>query len=686
MVGNWSGVTVSATESIVSHEAEKLKFVDLPGIYSLVATNDSTPDEEVMTKYLHTADPETLICLNVVDANNLNKDLYLTLQLIEAGFKVIVAVNFLHTALSNGIAISIPSLAVELGCPVIAISDNRNSGLKNIDKLLELISFNIKDYTGTSHNVVNSKLFFDVKNMLPIGLHHIWDICVSKIIPGKALRALEGDVLINKELLTLNINVNAMMREHLLTECADIDFLIASMRREKITKICSHVQKKINLHNKFFTSERLDKFLLHRFWGLPLFFMIMYLTFTTAIKVGVCLQDYLEYYLNLVLIDYASVALKYLHASDGLQKFLINGLMQGLCVTISFTPLLAVIYLLLGILEQSGYMVRASFIVDRGMRLIGLPGKAFIPMIVGFGCNVPAVMGARTIPNYYQRVLTIMMAPFMSCSARLAIYMIFVAAFFPQQGHNVIFSLYFIGIAVAVFTAWLLRKYIYFGKVDNLISELPDYKLPIWRDILVQTKRRVIRFISKAGLLIVPICIAISYLNMQVLEKIGKAITPIFYPMGITAENWPATVGLLTGFVAKETLIGTLNALYSGYASVEAELSMIAKNNMLHAFGNHHAAYSYLLFILLYFPCLSVIAAINKELNVRWAVFSVFWSTFIGYALAVTYYQLSMRNYWFLLCLLLGVGLLMLCNKLFHFDKKLQKNSFRSVPTRIILQ
>lgn len=363
------------------------------------------------------------------------------------------------------------------------------------------------------------------------------------------------------------------------------------------------------------------------------------------------------------------------------------GLGKGINTTVTFIPVLAAMFLFLSILETSGYMARAAFIVDRAMRAIGLPGKAFVPMIVGFGCNVPAVMAARTLDNRKDRILTVMMSPFMSCSARLAIYAVFTALFFPVGGQNIVFALYVIGILAAIGTGLLLRRTLLPGPAAPLVMELPPYHLPSLPRLFRQTWRRLKGFLWRAGKVIVPVCLILGVLEnlpahsgQTVLASLGQGLTPLFAPMGISQDNWPATVGLLTGTVAKEVVIATLNTLYlqlghlansqtavfdlwsslqAAFATIpehikalpeafsnpilasmpEHHLEAAASSQMLQRFGSQHAAFAYLLFVLLYVPCISTSAVMARELNKGWALLSVAWSLFLAYGLAVLYYQ-----------------------------------------------
>lgn len=378
--------------------------------------------------------------------------------------------------------------------------------------------------------------------------------------------------------------------------------------------------------------NRIDTIILHRFFGPLIFLMIMYLMFACAINLGGILQLWVEKNSEAIFVTGFASVLGGLSVPDWLITLLAYGIGRGINITLTFVPVLGAMFLSLGVLEESGYMLRAAYIVDRLMRYIGLSGKSFVPLIVGFGCNVPAVLGTRSLGSQQERVLTILMTPFMSCGARLAIYAIFVAAFFPIGGQNVIFSLYLIGALTAVLTGFMLRAPNTVAKPMPLPDQFSSYRWPPVDKLVRHTWRRSYEFVTDTGKLIVILSVIINGLGLELLASAGKIITPLFAPMGITIDNWPATLALLTGMVSKEAVIGTLNSYY-------AHESML-----ISGFGSASAAYSYLLFTLLYFPCISVVAAIAKELNYRWAVFSVIWSTGLAYLISSLFYQIAIMQ------------------------------------------
>lgn len=600
-VGNWPGVTVEQQRGRYKHNRNlKVNVVDLPGCYSLVATADMPLDEKITCEYLSAV--RDSVYINVVDATNLGRDLYLSLQLLELGLPVVVALNCMDLAKKRGLKIDINALSISLGCPVIPISAKDNRGimqLKNavasvIDKPLD------NEYVSEYPQEVQQS----VAAMLPYVDH------------GYAVRALEGDILVKQKL-----------EKRGLTIAENQDILIATQRRKMLKKILQTAiiktaGKETNI------SKLIDSIVLSPTLGPVVFLSVMYMLFVFAINLGGGLQLIFEEFSETLFVDSTASLLTNLDTPNWIINILANGVGKGISITVTFVPVLAAMFLFLSILESSGYMVRAAFLIDRLMRFFGLPGKSFVSMIVGFGCNVPAVMGSRTLSSTRERILTIMMTPFMSCSARLAVYAIFVAAFFPVGGHNIIFSLYLVGVLVAIFTGIALRTSILDSERTMSIIEMPSYKMPTWRVVFRQVSHRVKGFIARTGLLIIGICVIINGIGAHNIEQISRFITPIFAPIGIAPDNWPATVGLLTGVIAKEAVVGSLNAMYHGSGP-----------EMVQAFGGAIPAYSYLLFTLLYFPCASFVAAVAKELNKKWAAFCVIWATGLAYLIAALFYQ-----------------------------------------------
>jgi len=456
-------------------------------------------------------------------------------------------------------------------------------------------------------------------------------------------------------------------------------------------------------------TDKIDNFVLSRLFGIPFFLLVMYLMFMFTINFGGAFIDFFDGVAGAIFVDGFSEVLSSIGLPDFLRIILADGLGGGIQIVATFIPIIAALYLFLSAVEDSGYMARAAFVMDRFMRSIGLPGKAFVPLIVGFGCNVPAVMATRTLENERERKLTILMNPFMSCGARLPVYALFVAAFFPSNGQNLVFALYLIGISVAVITGLLMKRTILSGESSGFMMELPPYHMPTLKGIMLRTWDRVRLFIKEAGQVIVVMVLVINVLssigtdgsishensNNSVLAVFSKSATPVFAPMGISEDNWPAVLGIISGVLAKEVVVGTLDTLYSqlaredagntvteetfdfwqaidnAFATVPENLSGLTEmfgdplqmnvgdihsleaaavaqevdnatfGAMIKRFDGQASAFAYLLFVLLYFPCVATIGAIRREAGTPWAVFVAAWTTTIAYITATSYYQIS---------------------------------------------
>jgi ferrous iron transport protein B len=676
-IGNWPGVTVDKKEGTFVVANQSITITDLPGIYSLSAPNDgSSQDAQIAAKAIIELQADFII--NVVDACHLERHLYLTSQLLELEKPIIVALNMTDLAKQQRINIDEKALATQLGCPVVPIQAHKHVGIDALKQQL-INPGNVKSYL-TIH-------WPDTIQQALIQLKHYfagngYSTAQSNFM---ACRAVEGD----HQWLSQFDQVDVLKKQ-------DLDLIAADQRYTIVHKITQSVQSRpADASNQL--TARLDKFVLNKWLAFPIFLAVMYVMFLFAINIGGAFQSFFDIASEAIFVDGTAWVLQQLHSPLWLIALLANGAGKGINTTVTFIPVIAAMFFFLAALESSGYMARAAFVVDRLMRFLGLPGKSFVPMIVGFGCNVPAIMAARTLDNERDRLLTILMSPFMSCSARLAIYAVFVAAFFPTGGQNVVFSLYLLGIIMAVLTGLLLRKTHLKGTASPLILELPTYHRPTLISLLKQMKIRLMFFIKRAGRLIIPICVILGGLNalsidgqiivgdasrQSILSWFAQWLTPLFSPMGIQPENWPATVGLISGTLAKEVVVGTLNALYAQMGNVahlggpdfnlwaslkeavysvidnlsslaqaianpilasapDNEVSQVAYGEMAKRFDGAVGAYAYLLFVLLYVPCVSTMAAVRQEASRAWMWFSITWSFVLAYAVAVVFYQLA---------------------------------------------
>ncbi|OGT29719.1 MAG: ferrous iron transport protein B [Gammaproteobacteria bacterium RIFCSPHIGHO2_12_FULL_35_23] len=688
-VGNWPGVTVEKKIGRFIYQSTQLEVVDLPGTYNLSALPENNSlDEQIAIDYIISHDANIII--NVVDATNLERNLFLTTQLFELGVPMILAINMTDLAKRKGIMINYAALSAKLKCPVIPIVANKQLGL-------EQLKLTVLRHAKISHFSANKIQYPDQLEQAIARLQPKFEaISPKNQARYLAIHLLDNDVYAKRQApKALQQQANELKNILEQTFNKTIDILIADARYAFINQLISHTVSNQSTTRHSITNL-IDNILLNRFLGIPIFLCVMYAMFLFAINVGGAFQDFFDIASNTIFVQGLEHLLLNLHFPNWLIAILSAGIGKGINTTITFIPVIGGMFLFLSFLEGSGYMTRAAFVVDRLMQAIGLPGKSFVPMIVGFGCNVPSIMAARTLENKRDRILTILMSPFMSCGARLAIFAVFTAAFFPKGGQNVVFALYLIGIFVAILTGFILRKTLLRGHPAPLIMEMPAYHLPNLKNLLRQTWQRLKNFLYKAGRFIIPICVLIGTLNAftvegklttvsneqnSVLSLVAKDITPIFAPMGISQNNWPATVGLLTGTLAKEVVVGTLNTLYSqtghlavseqsnfgfwrgiqaAFLSIPTNITSLGSSLgnpvlagapthdvnqgvlgvMYVAFGGQAAAFAYLLFVLLYVPCVSAMAVMLRELNRNWTIFSICWTTGLAYGAATFFYQI----------------------------------------------
>lgn len=665
-VGNWPGVTVERKTGTFCENGITVEVIDLPGIYSLTAVSaQQAIDEQIACKVI--AEGKIDLVVNVVDVNNLQRNLYLTSQLLAMDVPVVLAVNRVDMLKKRKQQCDYAKLALLTGCSVIPLSATEKHGITELKQaVIQGIASRKK-----------SSLDLQFTPAIEEAIHQLESIPeIEK--RWRALQVLSGDYQSLKSAEAHRDLIKTLAAD-IEEKCAEeADILIASARYQWAADLDKQIlhNQGTEIVNPF---SKIDRWILHRFLGIPIFLLMMYLMFLFAINLGGAFQDFFDKASEAIFVTGSAQLLQALHSPDWLIVLISNGVGRGINTTLTFIPVISAMFFFLSLLEGSGYMSRSAFVVDRLMRVMGLPGKSFVPMIVGFGCNVPSIMAARTIENQRDRILTIMMSPFMSCGARLAIFALFTAAFFPVGGQNIVFALYLIGILMAVLTGLALRKTILRGKPEPLVMEMPPYQLPKFSALIRPTLYHLKNFLVRAAIIIIPVCMVLGtfFSHQSVLETASKKITPIFQPMGISEDNWPAAVGLLTGVISKEVVVGTLNALYSqdlhevvvkqsvltglksAVLSVPQNLLSLGqslKNPILagapiqqsktsvfgvmyERFGGQIAAFSYLLFVLLYVPCISATAAMVRELNKRWALFSAFWTTGVAYGASVIFYQ-----------------------------------------------
>jgi len=682
-VGNWAGVTVERKEGVFNTPQNQVQLVDLPGAYSLTTlSTQASLDEQIACHYLLSGEADLVI--NVVDASNLARNLYLTTQLLEMGQPCIVALNMLDIADRQQINIDSNALSQALGCPVVPLISTRGQG---IDALKQAID---------RHDRIPPSPIVDYPPPLQEAISQLVDAQPTSL-PKKqkrwlALQMLEGDIWSQQQA----VEANGLLADLLLKIDDDAAQSIASSRYQKIDALC--LDAITHGHTSTSFSQQLDRLVMNRWLGLPIFFLVMYLMFFLAINLGGALQPLFDLGSAAIFIQGTQWLGATLHFPAWLTLFLAQGIGGGINTVMPLVPQIGIMFLFLSLLEDSGYMARAAFVMDRLMQALGLPGKSFVPLIVGFGCNVPSVMGARTLDAPRERLITVLMAPFISCGARLAIFAVFAAAFFGQHGALIVFSLYVLGIVVAILTGLVLKHTLMRGTASPFVMELPIWHVPHLKSLLLQSWQRLRGFLLRAGKVIVLVSMLIgalnsfslsgkpvSDLNQSALASVSRTLTPLLTPIGVTDDNWQATVGLITGAMAKEVVVGTLNTLYTAEAiqqqpfdaaqfslsdrlgeavdetwqsiknafslSVlfnpieaskgDADMAGGAMGTMHSKFVSDAAAYSYLVFVLLYVPCVSVMGAIARESSTRWMLFSIFWGLDLAWSLAALFYQLA---------------------------------------------
>lgn len=679
-VGNWPGVTVEHKSGTCLYQDKSYEIIDLPGIYSL---SGGSPDELVARNYILTQKPDLVI--NIVDASNLERNLYLTVQLMELGAPMLMCLSMMDIAGANGLTIEEEHLASHLGFEVIPLVLNKKSVN---DILLAAMQRNLdKPMVPTLIHydpVVETQLDKILLLSAEAGLHptnanpdttqndntasQAYDILVQR--RWLAVKLIEGDALVtaslpesHKALIEKEI---AFIARHRGQKPAAV---IADDRYGFIRGLVKDVVKRQRINKQTF-SDAADKVILSRFLGLPIFFAVMYLVFLIAVKASEPVISLVSTSLSWLFTEQFGLLLSAFKAPQWLVYMLSDALGGGIATIGSFIPPIFFIYISLSILEDSGYMARAAFIADKFMRRIGLPGKAFIPLLVGFGCTVPAIMATRTLENPRDRVFASILTPFVSCGAKLPVYTFLGIMFFPRNADLVVFGLYMFGIVMATLTGLLLKKTIFRSEPGNFVMELPPYHIPTFNGIFMHTWHRLKDFILRAGKTILMVIIAIHILQAvklpwgesrqptPILEISGKLITPILAPMGIQGSNWQASVALISGLFAKEAIVGSMQSLYQSPQSSDGSEDTnnpVYKNNILASFGNKASAIAFLVFILLYSPCAAALTMLFREHGAKWTIFAFGYLTALAWMIATLIYQTLAFNsgsiYWITLCL-----------------------------------
>lgn len=636
-VGNWPGVTVERKEGQTHHNNQTYRVVDLPGTYSLGAFSE---DEVVAREFILTGNPDVVI--NVVDATNIERNLYLTTQLLEMGTKVVIALNMVDEAEAREIHVDEKALAQALGVPVVRTVASRRKGL---DELMAAAA-------ATIHAPMNGHVELSYGKAIDAKVARLRAFLAKGDFPYPqgwlAVKLLEGDEyvrqVVSESSALFELKTFRQFWDETVIHAGDLQLDIVDGRYKFVGEVTKHAVRRPEVEVETFT-DKLDRVLTHRYWGMPIFAGIMLIVFQLTFAIG---QDFLGEWM-VVGMDYVGEGLDRLlvtlNAPGWLLDFASNGVVAGVGAVVEFVPLIVILYMLMGILEDSGYMARAAYVMDNTMRAVGLQGKTFISMIVGFGCNVPGVMATRTLENRKDRMIAILINPFMSCGAKIPIYLVFIAAFFPTHGGIVLFSAYALGILVAFLVAKIFSKTLFKGEVSHFIMELPPYRTPTLTNVLRNMWDNVSGFLARAGTTIFAVVSLLWVLAVlptgaepygpaSILGSIGQFIAPIFTPAGF--GNWQAAVGLFSGIAAKEAVVATLGMVYAGVEEGAALVTAIQG-----AF-TPLSAVSFMVMTLLYTPCAATLGTIRKETGSgKWALFSAVYAFAIGWLLAVAVFQIG---------------------------------------------
>ncbi len=626
--GNWPGVTVERKEGTFRYKGKRVKVIDLPGTYGL---SGMSIDEKIARNFIMESKPDIVVV--VADSLNLERSLNLAVQILELGQRIIIDLNMMDMAKKKGIEIDAEKLSKILKCKVVKTVGHKGKGIEDLKEAI--LSF-------AESPPVTFKLHYpeDIEKFLYEIEKIIWDFEMDTPIRFIALRLLSRDETFI-DMFKTKKKVYRSIKKILDKLPDDIDIKISEARYGFVHGVYKEVVKKTtSLDRRINLSDKIDRILTNRFIGLPIFILIIFLTFELIFAVGTPLANIIDRF-----FEYIGIILKSWLENMGGSKIVISlitdGIIGGVGSIVVFLPNIFLLFFVFAILEDSGYMARAAFIMDRIMHLFGLHGKSFIPMILGFGCNVPAVMGTRILESEKDRILTILIIPLMSCSARLPIYILFAGVFFPGKEALVISSLYLMGIILAIIAARIF-KFIFFKEpVAPLIIELPPYRFPSIKNVIISASTKSGMFLKKAGTFIFLAAIVIWFLasfpqnggygsEKTLLGMIGKFITPIFAPLGF--GFWQSTVSLIFGVFAKELVVGTLGTLIGGSEGLRAAVVN---------YFTPISAVSFMVFSLLYFPCIATFAVIKKEVGWKWAIISGIYTLLLAWITSFAVYNLG---------------------------------------------
>ena len=626
-VGNWPGVTVEKKEGKITHDNMDASIVDLPGIYSL---SPYSMEEIVTRNYIIDEKPDLII--NIVDATNLERNLYLSLQLAELGIPMVIALNMIDMVEKNGDSIDVDMLSVVLGIRVVPISAAKGTGIHKLLHAANHEAVHGSDTAGRHMDKHNNMcappdIYTGLVRKAVLRIEElIADDCKKKGLPLRwsAVKLIEGDepTLETLALDDTKLSCIESIVSELETKNIDREMVIADQKYKYICAITEKCVKRAHEAGHLTLSDKIDRVVTNKYLAIPLFFGLMLLIFyITFGALGANLTDLVDKLINEIFASWVRGGLVSLGASDWAVGLVCDGIIGGVGAVLSFFPQILLLFLFLSILEDSGYMSRAAFIMDRALHSIGLSGKSFVPMIMGFGCSVPAIMATRTLENEKDRRITMMLIPFMSCSAKMPVYSMFILAFFPSNRGLVVGSLYLLGMLVAILSAFILQKTVLKGGHAPFVMELPPYRLPTAKTLGLHLYDRIKDFMTKAGTVLLGASVVIwfcQYFNFSlqhvenseesILGVIGSFVAPIFAPLGF--GDWKSSVSMISGLIARESIVSTMGILHGAGDSG-------AISDIIASVYTPAAAYSFMTFCLLFIPCMAAVATLRREMNSR---------------------------------------------------------------------
>jgi len=627
-VGNFPGVTVDRKDGVIRGNSDTL-VTDLPGIYSM---SPYSSEELVSRDFVLKQHPKAII--NIVDATNIERNLYLTMQLLEMNIPMVVALNMMDELRGNGGTVDVNTMEAMLGVPVIPISAAKNEGVDELVRhAIHIARYQERpveqDYCGMEDNGGA------VHRALHAVEHLIEDHAIRLELPLRfsASKLIEGDHLLAEQ-LELDQNETELL-DHIVLQMEkerglDRSAAIADMRFAFIRKVCDACVIKPRESKERIRSEKIDRFLTGRFTAIPFFILIMGLVFfLTFFLIGPFFQDLLQNGID-ALKNAAAAGMDSVHVNDTIRNLVLDGVFEGVGTVVSFLPIIVILFFFLSLLEDSGYIARVAFVMDKLLRRIGLSGRSIVPMLIGFGCTVPAVMSTRTLPSDRDRRMTILLTPFMSCTAKMPIYGFFVNAFFPRIGWLIIIGLYLLGILTGILVAFLFRHTLFRGEAVPFVMELPNYRLPTPRNVAQLLWEKSKDFLRRAFSVILIATIVVWFLKTfdfrlnlvtdshdSILSAVAGLLVPVMRPIGL--GDWRIITSLITGFMAKESVVSIMKTLFE---------------NNLASLGSLTAAVM-LVFSLLYTPCVAAIAAIRREMGRKWALGVVLWQCAVAWVAAL---------------------------------------------------